>query len=207
MNAAPMMNQTMDRLAHLAQVVNGRLAGDDAAFTGISTDTRKLQAGDLYVALSGERFDGHEFVAQAAQQGAVGAVVERLLAGSMAQVIVPDALRALQDYAAHWRSRFQIPVIGVTGSNGKTTTKEMLSAILDQRGPVLATIGNLNNHIGLPLTLARLRAEHQAAVIEMGANHAGEIALLARIGRPTIGVITHAGAAHLEGFGSREGVA
>jgi UDP-N-acetylmuramoyl-tripeptide--D-alanyl-D-alanine ligase len=207
MNAVPQMSSTMDRLAHLAQVVNGRLAGDDVAFAGISTDTRKLQAGDLYVALSGERFDGHEFVAQAALQGATGAVVERALDGSVAHVIVPDALKALQEYAAHWRSRFHIPVIGVTGSNGKTTTKEMLSAILAQRGPVLATIGNLNNHIGLPLTLARLRAEHQTAVIEMGANHAGEIALLAQLGRPTIGVITQAGTAHLEGFGSREGIA
>jgi UDP-N-acetylmuramoyl-tripeptide--D-alanyl-D-alanine ligase len=197
----------MDRLAHLAQVVNGRLTGSDTGFAGISTDTRKLQAGDLYVALTGERFDGHEFVAQAASQGAAGALVERALDNVVSQVVVTDALKALQDYAAHWRSRFHIPVIGVTGSNGKTTTKEMLSAIFAQRGPVLATIGNLNNHIGLPLTLARLRAEHQTAVLEMGANHAGEIALLARIGRPTIGVITQAGAAHLEGFGSLEGVA
>src|SRR5206468_5011776 len=104
-------------------------------------------------------------------------------------------------------ARFSIPVIGITGSNGKTTTKEMLAAILRERGPVLATIGNLNNHIGVPLTLARLRAEHQTAIIEMGANHGGEIALLAKLARPTVGVVTQAGAAHLEGFGSSEGVA
>lgn len=207
MNAAPETTAVMDRLAHLARVVNGRLVGADAAFAGVNTDTRKIRAGDIYVALSGERFDGHDFVMQAAQQGAAGAMVERPVAGSVPQVITADALLALQDYAAHWRARFDIPVIAVTGSNGKTTTKEMLAAIFLQQGPVLATLGNLNNHIGVPLTLTRLRAEHQAAIVEMGANHAGEIALLARIGQPDIAVITQAGAAHLEGFGSREGVA
>jgi UDP-N-acetylmuramoyl-tripeptide--D-alanyl-D-alanine ligase len=121
--------------------------------------------------------------------------------------VVPDALRALQDYATHWRDRFDIPVIGVTGSNGKTTTKEMLAAIFTRRGPVLATVGNLNNHIGVPLTLLRLRAEHQAAIIEMGANHQGEIAVLTRLARPGIGVVTQAGLAHIEGFGGREGIA
>jgi UDP-N-acetylmuramoyl-tripeptide--D-alanyl-D-alanine ligase len=207
MNAALQLPPPMDRLAHLAQVVGGRLVGVDAGFTGLGNDTRKLQPGDLYVALSGARFDGHEFVAQAAQLGAAGALVERELPLSLPQIVVPDALRALQDYAMHWRSRFHIPVIGVTGSNGKTTTKEMLATILAQRGPVLVTAGNLNNHIGVPLTLLRLRAEHQAAVIEMGANHQGEIAVLTRLARPGIGVVTQAGLAHIEGFGGREGIA
>lgn len=207
MSTAPETAVVMDQLTHLARVVNGRLVGADADFTGINTDTRKIRSGDIYVALSGERFDGHDFVLQAAQRGAAGAMVERQVDGPVPQVITTDALQALQDYAAHWRARFTIPVIAVTGSNGKTTTKEMLAAIFSQQGPVLATLGNLNNHIGVPLTLTRLRAEHQAAIVEMGANHAGEIALLARIGQPDIAVITQAGTAHLEGFGSREGVA
>ncbi len=207
MNAASQLPPSMDRLAHVAQVVGGRLVGADAGFAGLNNDTRKLQPGELYVALSGARFDGHEFVAQAAQLGAAGALVEREQALPLPQVVVPDALRALQDYALHWRGRFEIPVIGVTGSNGKTTTKEMLAAIFVRRGPVLATIGNLNNHIGVPLTLLRLRAEHQAAIIEMGANHQGEIAVLTRIARPGIGVVTQAGLAHIEGFGGREGIA
>jgi UDP-N-acetylmuramoyl-tripeptide--D-alanyl-D-alanine ligase len=207
MNAAPITEPTMDRLAHLARVTDGQLVGSDQAFIGISTDSRKLRSGELYVALSGERFDGHQFVEPAARQGAVAAVVERQLDSAMAQVIVPDALRALQVYASHWRNRFDIPVIGVTGSNGKTTTKEMLSAICSQRGPVLATLGNLNNHIGVPLTLLRLRAEHQSAVIEMGANHQGEIAQLTRLAQPGVAVITQAGLAHIEGFGGREGIA
>jgi UDP-N-acetylmuramoyl-tripeptide--D-alanyl-D-alanine ligase len=207
MNAALQLPPPMDRLAHLAQVVGGRLIGADAGFAGLGNDTRKLQPGELYVALSGARFDGHDFVAQAAQLGAAGALVERELPLPLPQVVVPDALRALQDYATHWRDRFDIPVIGVTGSNGKTTTKEMLAAIFTRRGPVLATVGNLNNHIGVPLTLLRLRAEHQAAIIEMGANHQGEIAVLTRLARPGIGVVTQAGLAHIEGFGGREGIA
>ncbi len=207
MNAVPSAQPTMDRIAHLAQVVNGRLVGTDMAFVGLSNDTRKLQPGEVYVALSGERFDGHDFTDSAIKQGAVAVLVERKLDCAVPQIIVPDALAALQAYAQHWRSRFDIPVIGVTGSNGKTTTKEMLSAICALRGPVLATIGNLNNHIGVPLTLLRLRAEHQTAVIEMGANHQGEIAVLTRIAQPGVAVITQAGLAHIEGFGGREGIA
>jgi UDP-N-acetylmuramoyl-tripeptide--D-alanyl-D-alanine ligase len=201
------MTAVMDSLAHFAQVSGGRLCGPDTDFVGVTTDTRKLQPRELYVALRGDRYDGHDYVAQAGELGAAAAVVERETGSDLPQVVVADALAALQRYAAHWRSRFSIPVVGVTGSNGKTTTKEMLASIFGHRGPVLATIGNLNNHIGVPLTLVRLRATHQAAIIEMGANHAGEIALLAEIARPTIGLVTQAGAAHLEGFGSIEGVA
>lgn len=207
MTVAPIAEPTMDRLAHLARVTSGQLVGSDQPFIGISTDSRKLRSGELYVALSGERYDGHEFVEPAARQGAVAAVVERKMDSPVAQVIVSDALKALQLYGSHWRNRFDIPVIGVTGSNGKTTTKEMLSAICAQRGPVLATIGNLNNHIGVPLTLLRLRAEHQSAIIEMGANHQGEIAQLTRLAQPGIAVITQAGLAHIEGFGGRDGIA
>lgn len=195
------------RLAQLASVVEGRLQGGDATFTGVSTDTRGLAPGDLYVALRGERFDGHEFVARAASLGAAGALVERPQDVALPQIVVGDTLAALQRYAAAWRLRFRGPVIGVTGSNGKTTVKEMIAAILRGVGPVLVTRGNLNNHIGVPLTLLRIDDEHAHAVIEMGASGPGEIALLTRLARPNVGVITNAGPAHLEGFGSLDGVA
>ena len=197
----------MDRLSTLARLLGGELAGSDAAFSRVATDTRSLQPGDLYVALQGERFDGHSFVEAAAAAGAAGALVSRRVGSALPQVVVGDTLKALQDYAADWRRRFDIPVVAVTGSNGKTTTKQLLAAIFAARGPVLATRGNLNNHIGVPLTLLSLRPEHRTAVIEMGANHPGEIALLASLARPDVGVVTQAGDAHLEGFGSREGVA
>lgn len=197
----------MERLSRLAQRLGVRLRGTDAMFSRVITDTRQLRPGDLYVALRGANFDGHEFVRRAASLGAVGALVERAIDCELPQVVVTDTLAALQDYARDWRLGFEIPVVAVTGSNGKTTTKQLLAALFEQRGPVLATQGNLNNHIGLPLTLLRLRAEHRTAVIEMGANHPGEIARLTAIARPHVGVVTQAGDAHLEGFGSRYGVA
>lgn len=197
----------MDRLSSLAQVLGAPLHGADAEYERVITDTRELRAGDLFIAIRGEHFDAHDFVAQARAAGAVGALVSRRIDDPLPQVLVADTIKAMQDYAAHWRARFDLPLIGVTGSNGKTTTKQMLAAILEARGPVLATPGNLNNHIGLPLTLLGLRSEHRSAVIEMGANHPREIALLARIARPGVGIVTQAGDAHLEGFGSREGVA
>lgn len=197
----------MDTMHALARRLHAQAQGADAAFARVGTDTRTLQAGDLFVALKGERFDGHDHVAQAAAKGAAGALVSRAVTGDVPQVIVNDTLQGLQDYAASWRAGLDLPVIGVTGSNGKTTTKQLLSAVVAARGPLLATQGNLNNHIGVPLTLLGLRAEHCTAVIEMGANHPGEIARLSEIARPAIGVVTQAGDAHLEGFGSREGVA
>lgn len=197
----------MDTMLALARRLHGQAQGADAAFIRVGTDTRTLQAGDLFVALKGERFDGHDHVAQAAARGAAGALVSRAVAIDLPQVIVQDTLQGLQDYAASWRAGLDLPLIGVTGSNGKTTTKQLLSAVVAARGPVLATQGNLNNHIGVPLTLLGLRAEHCTAVIEMGANHPGEIARLSEIARPAIGVVTQAGDAHLEGFGSRDGVA
>lgn len=194
-------------LESLAVSGGGRLLGANLPFTSISTDSRTIPAGALFVALKGPSFDGHNFVDTAARRGAAGALVEKELPVAIPQVVVGDSLQALSSYARLWRRQFSVPVIGITGSNGKTTTKEMLGAISAQRGECLITQGNLNNHIGVPLTLLRLRSEHKTAVIEMGANHQGEIAALAAIAEPTVGIVTNAGAAHLEGFGGMDGVA
>jgi len=194
-------------LMDLAQVTGGRLVGGDVAFDTVSTDTRSLASGALFVALKGPSFDGHEFVAAAIERGAVGALVERHVTLPLPQVVVPDALQALSVFARAWRKQCAIPVVGITGSNGKTTTKEMIGAILSRQGPCLVTQGNLNNHIGVPLTLMRLNATHRTAVIEMGANHQGEIAALCAIAEPNVGIVTNAGEAHLEGFGGIDGVA
>lgn len=186
--------------------------------TGVSIDTRTLRPGDLFVAVKGPRFDGHDFVAQALEQRASGAVVSRFEFGVREEawrsflgrhflILVDDPLSALQAFATWHRMRFDLPLIGVTGSNGKTTTKEMTAAILSRRGPVLKTEGNLNNHIGLPLSLLRLQASHRAAVLEMGISLKGEMRRLCEIARPTIGLITNIGPAHLEFLGSLVGVA
>lgn len=195
------------RLSEIAQCARGQVLGEDRTFTSVSTDSRTLQPGALFVALTGPNFDGHEFGAAAHERGAVAALVERPLSVDIPQVVVADPLAALSAFARAWRRQFPIPVVGVTGSNGKTTTKELLGAIFSRLGPTLVTRGNLNNHIGVPLTLLELNATHRYAVIEMGANHQGEIAHLANIAEPTVGIVTNAGAAHLEGFGSLEGVA
>ena len=194
-------------LQEIARILRGELSGEDRSFLGVSTDSRSLEAGQLFVALTGPNFDAHDFLPAAAEKGAAGAVVSAARNGDLPRVRVPDTLRALGALAAQWRSRFDPVVVGVTGSAGKTTVKEMIAAILSRSGPTLVTRGNLNNEIGVPLTLFRMSASHQGAVIEMGANHAGEIGRLADMARPGIGVITLAGAAHLEGFGSVEGVA
>lgn len=194
-------------LARFASCGEGRLVGDDRRFDCISTDSRSLPAGAMFAALRGEHFDGHEFAGAAAERGACGLLVERQLPIALPQVVVPDTLQALTACAREQRRRLHGPVIAVTGSNGKTTTKETIGAILTRLGPCLITKGNLNNHIGVPLTLLGLRAEHRYAVIEMGASHRGEIAHLASVAEPTVGIVTNAGAAHLEGFGSVEGVA
>lgn len=174
--------------------------------TGITTDSRQCRPGQLYFALKGERFDGHAFVEQALQDGCLAAVVDQEGMEGEGLLCVPDVLRALQDLARLHRDRFQGPVIGLTGSNGKTTTKELLCAVLSARYRVHATKGNLNNHIGVPLTLLELPLDAELALIEMGANHQGEIALLSSIADPTHGFITNVGMAHLEGFGGVEGV-
>jgi UDP-N-acetylmuramoyl-tripeptide--D-alanyl-D-alanine ligase len=203
-------------LAQFAQACGGRLVGADRAYIGVSTDTRTLAAGELFVALHGPNFNGNDFVEAAVKAGAAGAVVDaqlqpaalvHSLVQGTAQIVVPNTQKALEKAAHEWRKGFSIPLVGVAGSNGKTTVKEMISTILAQSGTCLATRGNLNNHIGVPLTLFRLDAEHKFAVVEMGANAPGEVALLVEIGKPTVGIITNAGAEHLEGFGSLEGAA
>jgi len=194
-------------LAELARVTGGVLHGDDTAFGVVTSDSRALEPGALFVALRGERFDGHQFVPEALERGAAAALVARHVSVPLPQVVVRDALEGLTAFAAGWRRDFDGTVVGITGSNGKTTVKEMTGAILACEGPTLVTRGNLNNHIGVPLTLSRLEASHRYAVIEMGANHRGEIAHLAAIARPRVGLVINAGPAHLEGFGGLEGVA
>jgi UDP-N-acetylmuramoyl-tripeptide--D-alanyl-D-alanine ligase len=194
-------------LAHFAEAMRGQLRGADARFGAVSTDSRTLARGELFVALVGPSFDGHDFVAAAAARGAAAAVVARPLPVAIPQIVVDDTLRALQRAAAAWRAQFAIPVVAVAGSNGKTTTKELIATVLAGRGPCHATRGTLNNHIGVPLTLLGLDARHATAVIEIGANHPGEVAALVVLARPTVGIVTNAGAEHLEGFGTLEGVA
>ncbi|MFL6618995.1 MAG: UDP-N-acetylmuramoyl-tripeptide--D-alanyl-D-alanine ligase [Povalibacter sp.] len=194
-------------LNELVKVTGGELVGSNCEFSSVSTDSRTLKHGALFVALTGPSFDGHDFVSAARERGAIAALVQQRVAVDLPQVVVPDSLAALSVFAREWRRQFQIPVIGVTGSNGKTTTKELIGAILTRLGACLITRGNLNNHIGVPLMLMELDSSHRYAVIEMGANHQLEIAHLASLAEPSIGIVTNAGAAHLEGFGSLEGVA
>ena len=196
-------------LAHFAGAMRGQLKGADAAFGAVSTDSRTLAAGELFVALSGPSFDGHDFVGAAAERGAAGVVVARPLPVAIPQIVVDDTLRALQRAAEAWRAQFAIPVVAVAGSNGKTTTKEMLASIMKAAvgDAVLVTQGNFNNDIGMPLTLLKLRSDHRAAVIEMGMNHPGEIAALTRIARPTVAVVTNAQRAHLAGMGTLASIA
>ncbi len=195
------------RMAQFAADCGGTLIGEDRAYVGVSTDTRSIARGELFIGLRGPRFDGAAFVAQAIAAEAAGAVVEAGTTSALPLILVEDTQLALQRAAQAWRRRFALQLVGVAGSNGKTTCKEMIAAILGQAGTVLATRGNLNNHIGVPLTLLRLEPEHRHAVIEMGANRAGDVAELVRFAEPRVGIVTNAGAEHLEGFGSLEGVA
>lgn len=195
-------------LAWVAEATGGELQGADLRFAGLGTDTRSLNAGELFVALRGERFDAHELVAEAQARGAAAAVVDRpVQAPGLSLIVVADTRRALGDLARAWRRRFAIPVIAITGSNGKTTTKEMVASILREQGATLATLGNLNNDIGVPLTLFRLAASDRYAVIEMGANGPDDITSLVAIAEPTVALVTMCGPAHLQGFGSLDGVA
>jgi len=194
-------------LSAAARILHGGLPGSDAEFLGVSSDTRKLARADLFVALVGPSFDGHDFLAEAARAGAAGALVSRVAATALPTITVPDTRRALGAMAAHWRRQFMLPLIAVTGSNGKTTVKGMLASIMGETGAGLATQGNLNNDIGVPLTLLRLREGDRYAVIEMGMNHSGEIDYLTHLARPTIALITNAAEAHLAGLGSVEAVA
>jgi len=215
------VNVSMMDLHEAARAVAGSIHGDAVRFSGVSTDSRNIARGDLFVALAGERFDGHDFLAAVRDAGAAAALVNSdrlpaLAALGLPLLAVDDTRRALGTLAGHWRRKFTLPLVGVTGSNGKTTTKEMIAAILradavalglDPEKAVLATRGNLNNDIGLPLTLFRLSAATRAAVIEMGMNHPGEIAYLAGLAQPTVAVVTNAQRAHLQGMGSLDEVA
>ncbi len=213
-------------LSQAAQATDGKLVGTDVRFRAVSSDSRKIAPGDLFVALRGENFDGYNFVETAAQAGAVAALVnadsyaERGPSGKKLStrsapgiplLVVDDTRLALGRLAGWWRRQFNIPLVAITGSNGKTTVKEMLASILREAAgspdAVLATQGNLNNDIGMPLTLLQLNARHRYAVIEMGMNHPGEIEYLTRIARPDIALINNASGAHLEGLGSVEAVA
>jgi UDP-N-acetylmuramoyl-tripeptide--D-alanyl-D-alanine ligase len=191
----------------------GKMTGME--IKGVSIDSRTIRANELFVAIKGDRFDGHDFVPEVMKRGAWGALVERTalerrfsgLGGLKNILPVEDPLSALQEMALMHRRNFAVPVVGITGSNGKTTTKEMLARILKQKGPVLKNEGNLNNHIGVPLTLLKLNADHTAAVVEMGMSAPGEIAALARFIGPDVGVITNIGPAHLQFLKSMDRVA
>ena len=196
----------MATLSASAAQIGGRLSGADTAYRGIASDSRGDCRDRLFVALRGERFDGHDHVAKARDGGAAAAMVERAVDVDLPQLVVDDTRLGLGRLAAAWRASLGARVVAITGSNGKTTVKEMTAAILARIGPTRATQGNLNNDIGLPLTLLAA-ADEAFLVLEMGANHHGEIGYLSELARPEVALITNAGRAHLEGFGSVEGVA
>lgn len=194
-------------LTTAAQAMRGKYQGTDIELTGVTTDTRAIREGELFVALKGPNFDGHNFVVQAAQSGAAAAVISREVSADLPLVHVDDTRIALGDLAASWRANLKGPLIAVTGSNGKTTVKEMIASIMGIHRKGLVTRGNLNNDIGVPLTLLRLEEDDQYAVIEMGMNHSGEISYLTSMAKPDIAVVTNAAEAHLEGLGSVEAIA
>ncbi len=184
------------------------VAGDlDTRIAGVSTDTRTITPGSLFVALTGENSDGHKFLADALSKGAVGVVVSRKVEAKCLAIRVPDTLLALGDIAAFYRSKFKPIIVGVTGSVGKTTTKEMIAAVAAAKGPVLKNEGNFNNEIGLPLTMLNLASRHKTAVVEMAMRGAGQIDYLAKIARPSIGVITNIHMSHIELLGSLDAIA
>ncbi len=197
----------MLNLTEINQMVNGQLHGKDITVRSIAIDTRTLTPDSLYIGIKGENFDGNAFVGQAEQAGAIAAIVEKPVSTDLPYIQVENSRQALADIASGWRQRFNLKMVAVTGSNGKTTVKEMIAAILSEQAPVLFTQGNLNNEIGVPLTLLRLTDEHQFAVIEMGANHVGEIAHSCATASPDVSLVNNVGPAHIEGFGSLEGVA
>jgi len=207
----------MMRLSELTAELNATLVGADVAFEQVNTDSRKIHSGDLFIALRGENFDGAAYAAGALQSGAVAAVMNRssydsVIHGGLSSLLLVDDTRiALGKLASYWRRQFAIPLVAITGSNGKTTVKEMLAAILRKaagsEAAVLATKGNFNNDIGMPLTLLQLNAQHRYAVIEMGMNHFGEIDYLTRLALPQVALVNNASGAHLQGLGSIAGVA
>ncbi|MGC3835843.1 UDP-N-acetylmuramoyl-tripeptide--D-alanyl-D-alanine ligase [Moritella viscosa] len=194
-------------LSAIATQLNAKYQGDDVVITHVSTDTRTIKVGDLFVALSGDNFDANSFVAKAAEQGAIAAIVTKKQAVDIPQIQVKDSRVALGLLGKMVREHVNPKVAALTGSNGKTTTKEMLAAILKQVAPTLATAGNFNNDIGVPLTLLRLQQEDQFAVMELGANHKKEIAYTTGLVLPDVVLINNVDAAHLEGFGDLQGIA
>ncbi len=194
-------------LSDISQYVDGVLLGEDRKISSVSIDTRTLNKDDLYIAIKGQNFDGHTFIEKAEKAGASAVLVDHKTATLLPQMIVKETHLALAELAAAWKNKALIKTFGVTGSNGKTTVKEMLAGILSVNANVLFTQGNLNNDIGVPLTLLKIHEDHQYAVIEMGANHVGEIEYSSYYAKPDVAVITNAGAAHIEGFGSLEGIA
>ncbi|RJG50032.1 UDP-N-acetylmuramoyl-tripeptide--D-alanyl-D-alanine ligase [Motilimonas pumila] len=194
-------------LSEIAQAVEGQLVGESIEIQQVATDSRKIQTGDLFIALVGPSFDGHAFAEQVQQAGACALIVSRQLDIALPQIVVEDTQHALGALGAYVKAQVKPTTVAITGSNGKTTTKEMVAAILAQSGEVLATAGNFNNEIGVPLTLLRLEPQHQYAVIELGANHKGEIAYTSSLVKPDVALINNVMPAHLEGFGSIQGVA
>ncbi|MBX3709588.1 MAG: UDP-N-acetylmuramoyl-tripeptide--D-alanyl-D-alanine ligase [Gammaproteobacteria bacterium] len=199
-------------LAQTANILGLKAISSDLAFRGISIDTRTLQSGNLFIAIQGERVDGHDYIEEARKKGAVAAIVNHSIESPLPQLIVEDTTNALGTIGSVWRDQFNLKIIAVTGSNGKTTLKNMIALVMiaacngDEK-QVLATQGTLNNHWGLPLTLARLSKQHRYAVIEMGMNHFGEIEYLTKMTQPSVAIITNAAASHLEGLGDVAGVA
>jgi len=194
-------------LSEIVQAVGGRLLGEDLSVSAVSIDTRTLAKNDLYIAIKGPSFDGHGFIDKAEAAGASAVLVAQECDTALSQIVVKDTRLALAELAGTWKNKAKVKTVAVTGSNGKTTVKEMIAAILSVDAKILFTQGNLNNDIGVPLTLLKLQEQHQYAVIEMGANHSGEIAYSSRFAQPDIAIITNVGAAHIEGFGSLDGVA
>ncbi|MFM2407999.1 MAG: hypothetical protein RL358_741 [Pseudomonadota bacterium] len=207
----------MMRLSQIAAALDAQLIGADVAFSSVNTDSRKIVVGDLFIALRGEKFDGAEYVLSSLKMGALAAIVNQHsyaalradLPENAGLLLVTDTRIALGKLAAFWRAQFDIPLVAITGSNGKTTVKEMLAAILREHAgdAVLATQGNFNNDIGMPLTLLKLNAQHRYAVIEMGMNHLGEIDYLTRLAQPDVALVNNAAGAHLQGLGTIENVA
>jgi len=194
-------------LSEIAEMARGQLIGADIKVDGFTTDTRQLKSSDLFIALAGEKYDGHDFIDAELSSQVKALFVHREVDCALPKVLVEDTLKGLSRWATAWRCHVDPYVIAVTGSNGKTTVKQMLASVFAQAGKTHSTQGNLNNHIGVPLTLLRCEKDVEFAVIEMGANHIGEIDHLSRLVQPNIAIITNAGPAHLEGFGSLDGVA
>lgn len=194
-------------LSKAANAIQSNYSGEDIIFSGCSTDSRTIQNGHLFIAIKGEKFDGHDYVSIAENNGASAFILEQELENTKPVLQVDDTRRAMGLLAQSWRDELSLPLVAITGSNGKTTVKEMVTCILSEISEVHATAGNFNNDIGVPLTLFGLDKKHDYAVIEMGANHPGEIEWLSAIARPNVAVITQCAPSHLEGFGSIEGVA